>query len=140
MYESIRHGETNVYSHEPWQTLFQIPLYKLFLVMAAYAVSFAMFGSNEIWRVVVATWFGTAVGAWILAVRSRADLVRSAIAAGGCLVGIVSAVELTPVEVYIAQFTLTVGHDIMPIVFGAVGGAFLFAWTSRIVVKRENQR
>jgi hypothetical protein len=135
MNDSIKDGESNVQSREtePWQTRFQFPLYKLFLVMGAYAMSFALYGSNEASQIIVASWVGTAWGAWILAVRTRSDLLRSLIAAIGASVGGFMAVPAI------------VGHvnDPWLVIFAAVVptlGAFVFAGTSRIVIKREEQQ
>jgi hypothetical protein len=131
MQDSIKDDEADVQSGEPWQARFQFPLYKLFLVMAAYAVSFAVFGSHEKWQIVIASWVGTAVGGWILAARTSTELLRSLIALVGALVG-----------GYISEPISSDGASpdliIWPIV-GALLGSLLFAGTGRIAIKRKDK-
>jgi hypothetical protein len=134
---SIKENEAKVQSHggdagpAPSATPFQFPLYKLFLVMAAYAVSFSAFGRGEDGSIIVATWFGTAVAAWVLAVKSKLDLLRTVIVSAGAFLGILVADLLAGPVLSPRALNFHLGLCVC----GAVSGAFLFAWTSRITRK-----
>jgi hypothetical protein len=133
MNDSIKDDEANVQSRdtEPWQSQFQFPLYKLFLVMAVYAISFAAYGSSETWQIGIAVWVGTAWSGWILAVRTRKDLLNTAIVVAGSVVGIIFAEMLTPPHTGFINGLAT-------LIVSVVGGAALFAGSARITVKRED--
>jgi hypothetical protein len=112
-----------------WRTRFQFPLYKLFLVTAAYAMSFAAFGSIKGWGIFIATWIGTSVSVWVLAVRTRVEVLRSMIATIGALFGYY---VLKPVTFTFDAF----GPDpdtLVWSIFDAVLGSLLFAVVGRFV-------
>jgi hypothetical protein len=121
---------------------FQFPLYKLFLVTAAYAMAFAAFGSAPVVGVLVATWVGTAVAVWILAVKTRMDLLRSAVAALGSAFGIFYAWELNALPLLGAggaSLAERLFKAILPSALAAIFGAILFAATGRIIRKWRDE-
>lgn len=127
---SIKDDETTVQPRagEARPARWQFVAYKLFLVIAAYAVSFAAFGSLKHWGIFIALWVGTAIFAWILAVRTGTDFIRSLLATAGALIGGSTCMPIA------GNGSETEARDTLArLILGAVVGAFLFAGVGRIV-------
>jgi hypothetical protein len=94
----------------------QIHLFKLFLIVAAYAAAFAMLASLGVFGIVLGTILGTAAAALILIVQTKADVWAVCVAFGQCAFGVGMAYIFMPSVYY------TPGMS--------EGGIALFEWVS----------
>ena len=111
---------------------FQFPLYKMFLITAAYAVAFSAFSRLGAVGAIIATFVGTLLSLVILAVRSKKDILAGGIAAIGSSVGIFFASLLAPVGLRLRPYGPVDGlQDWAILSAGAILGAILFSWASK---------
>jgi hypothetical protein len=90
---------------------FQFPVYKMFLIVAAYAVAFRMSVGMGIFGAVLALWVGTAGSLLIVAIRSKKDVLVAIRGGLGGMIGWCFGLMLTPMYMRFTvqnQITVTV--------------------------------
>jgi putative flippase GtrA len=108
-------------------TRFQFPLYKMFLVVAGYALAFGACSGLGTIGIAISVVVGTAVAGIILLIRNKEQMLSLLIFTGGSVIGAFLTCAFVPM--YRTYYHLV---DYLPhlciIAVGAVVGGLLFSW------------
>lgn len=110
-----------------------IPLYKMFLLAAAYLAAFATFLNLGGVGLLLGLLVGTASGGVILVIHNKKDLISAVIVAFGSLLG--AFIPYLTVESSLGlyhRYTLAdLAWDCFKVSIGAVVGGLFFSWASK---------
>jgi hypothetical protein len=110
---------------------FQFPLYKLFFVLAVYAVAFGAFSYLGNVGIIIATLIGTTGGLMVIVIRDRKAILSAVIVAGGSLIGAFFATSLF-VPAIVNRYTIAdCARACVVVTIGAILGGLLFSWASK---------
>ena len=108
----------------------QFPLYKCFLVLAAYAAALGVLSQLGRPGIILALVVGTAASALILAIQTKNDLLSMFLAgAGGLIGGFFGLLFCPPV---VNRYTIADAvRDGVILTIATIAGAVLFSWASK---------
>jgi len=116
----------------------QFPLYKLFLMMAAYSAALGPLAYMGTYGVVLAAVIGTSASAFILVFRAK-DLVPVIIASLGTLVGAIFGFMVAGAKWTTGHdtstFTEVVIEETVPVAITGLIGALIFSYSSQYTTK-----
>lgn len=110
---------------------FQFPLYKLFIVVAIYALALGAFLRSGSMGIIMAVVLGTSASLTILAIQEKKQIKSAVIVAAGSLAGAMySGLFFPAMPLHAYEFNDYLGACLV-MAIGATLGGLIFSWASK---------